>query len=69
MRNRAHLFSWNESLISKTNCALATAHFDPGLRKCIMCAAHHYTLETRFCDVWSQWGVCLNGTLIPAESL
>lgn len=32
MRNHFHLFSWNESLIIKTNSALATAHFDPGLK-------------------------------------
>lgn len=42
MGNRFHLFSWNESLINKTNSAMATAHFDPGLKIYNVCSTSLY---------------------------
>lgn len=43
MRNHFHLFSWNESLINKTNSALVTAHFDPGLKRYnVVCSTSLY---------------------------
>lgn len=69
MRNHFLLFSWNESLINQTNSALATAHFDPGLEIYNVVHSTSLKLGDRVCYVWSQWGVYLKGTIVPAESL